>query len=250
MSDLKQAAYAPAETDLNKPVREFGLWSAFTLGFSNISPILGIYSVFAISLAAAGPGFLWSLPLVLGGQLLVACVFSELVSRWPFQGSVYAWSCRLVGPRYGWFANWAYIWGMVLSLAFLALASSGYLLSAIGITAPPEILSIGVGLLILALGSCANMLAGPVLKILLTLTLCCELTASAGIGTVLLLFHHINPVSILFSMPAPRTAPLVDGCWSISRRSSPSPGIRSAVSRWRAPSRKRSWRRGGLSPRR
>ncbi|GBQ42998.1 amino acid transporter [Acidocella aminolytica 101 = DSM 11237] len=190
---------AQAGAKPNEPVKEFGLWSAFTLGFSNISPILGIYSVFSISLMSAGPAFLWSLPLVLVGQLLVACVFGELVSRWPFQGSVYAWASQLGGARYGWFANWAYIWGMVLSLTFLALASAGYLLSAIGVNAPSEMFSIGVALLVLAFGSFANMVAGRFLKTLLTFTLCCELTASAGIGTALLLFHHVNPFSILFS---------------------------------------------------
>jgi amino acid transporter len=200
MSNVKVPISGVTEFDaVEQPVREFGLWSAFTLGFSNISPIIGIYSVFAISLVAAGPGFIWSLVLVLGGQLLVVALFGEMVSKWPFQGSVYAWSYQLVGPRYAWFANWAYIWGMTLSLAFLALTSAGYLLSAAGVNAPSPTLSISLALAVLIFGSAANALAGSFLKGLLTITLICELMASAGIGTVLLFFHHVNPVSVLVS---------------------------------------------------
>jgi hypothetical protein len=44
------------------PAREFRFSSAFALAFSDISPIVGIYSVFAISIVLAGPGFFWALP--------------------------------------------------------------------------------------------------------------------------------------------------------------------------------------------
>jgi hypothetical protein len=83
------------------PAREFRFSAAFALAFSDISPIVGIYSVFAISIVLAGPGFFWALALalVLAGQLLVTAVFGDLVSRWPYQGSVYAWSRELIGGR-------------------------------------------------------------------------------------------------------------------------------------------------------
>ena len=93
---------SPTPTPLDQPMRDFSLWSAFALAFSDISPIVGIYSVFAISIVAAGPAFFWSLPIVLAGELLVTAVFGELVSKWPLSGSVYAWARQLVGPRFGW----------------------------------------------------------------------------------------------------------------------------------------------------
>lgn len=180
------------------PVRDFGLWSAFSLAFSDISPIVGIYSVFAISMVLAGPGWFWALPLVLIGQLLVTGVFGDLVSKWPFQGSVYAWSKELVGPRYGWMTNWAYMWGLTLTLSVLGLAAAGYLLSAIGVTGPSSTETAAVSLGIILFGTSANMLGGDVLKRLLYVTLTCELVASLGIGTILLFFHRTNPFSILF----------------------------------------------------
>src|SRR5580704_3980994 len=69
-----------------RPVRDFKFRSAFALSFADLSPIVGIYTVFAIGLIAAGPAFLWAFPLVLAGQLLVCGVFGNLVSKWPLAG--------------------------------------------------------------------------------------------------------------------------------------------------------------------
>jgi amino acid transporter len=198
MSDVKVDGLPQTVTSHDQPVREFGLWSAFALAFSDVSPIVGIYSVFAISLTTAGPGFLWALPVVLVGQLLVTLVFGELVSKYPLQGSVYAWSRELVGVRYAWFTNWIYMWGLTLVLSVLALSASGYLLGAVGINGPSNTQTVAVALLVLAVGSLFNMLGGSFLKVLLYVSLSCEMLASLGIGTVLLI-HHVNPLSTIFS---------------------------------------------------
>jgi len=180
------------------PSREFRFSSAFALAFSDISPIVGIYSVFAISIVLAGPGWFWALPVVLIGQLLVTAVFGDLVSKWPFQGSVYAWSRELIGPRYGWFTNWAYMWGLTLTLSVLGLAAAQYLLGAIGVTNVSSEGKAAVALLVILCGTTPNLIGGNVLKRLLFVTLTCELIASVGIGTVLLFFHRTNSFSVLF----------------------------------------------------
>jgi amino acid transporter len=180
------------------PAREFRFSSAFALAFSDISPIVGIYSVFAISIVLAGPGFFWALPMVLIGQLLVTGVFGDLVSKWPFQGSVYAWSRELVGRRYGWMTNWAYMWGLTLTLSVLSLAAAGYLLGALGITSATKEETAAVALVVILAGTAANMVGGELLRRLLYLTLSCELIASLGIGTAMLFFHRTNSFSVLF----------------------------------------------------
>jgi amino acid transporter len=180
------------------PAREFRFSSAFALAFSDISPIVGIYSIFAISIVLAGPGFFWAMPLVLVGQLLVTAVFGDLVSRWPFQGSVYAWSRELIGRRYGWMTNWAYMWGLTLTLSVLGLAAAGYLLGALGISNATKEETAAVALVVILVGTAANMLGGELLRRLLYLTLTCELIASVGIGTAMLFFHRTNPFSVLF----------------------------------------------------
>ena len=77
--------------------REFTLWSAFAFAFAFISPIVALYGIFGLAYSTAGPGFWWNFLLVFGGQLLVAMIFAELVSKWPVEGSIYQWTRRLSG---------------------------------------------------------------------------------------------------------------------------------------------------------
>src|SRR5215831_8437274 len=182
-----------------RPVRDFKFRSAFALSFADLSPIVGIYTVFAISLVAAGPAFLWAFPIVLAGQLFVCGVFGNLVSKWPLQGSVYAWSRELIGPRYGWFTGWAYMWGLTLTLAVLPITASPYILAASGVSAPSQITVELVAIGVLIFGSLANLMGGGLLKTLIYIALAAELIASAGIGITLLIFHRINPLSVIFN---------------------------------------------------
>jgi amino acid transporter len=182
-----------------RPVRDFKFRSAFALSFADLSPIVGIYTVFAISLIAAGPAFLWAFPIVLIGQLFVCGVFGNLVSKWPLQGSVYAWSRELIGPRYGWFTGWAYMWGLTLTLAVLPITASPYILAAAGVAAPSQITVELVAIGVLLFGSAANLFGRWLLKGLIYIALVAEIVASAGIGITLLAFHRINPWSIIFN---------------------------------------------------
>jgi amino acid transporter len=182
-----------------RPVRDFKFRSAFALSFADLSPIVGIYTVFAISLAAAGPAFLWAFPIVLAGQLFVCGVFGNLVSKWPLQGSVYAWSRELIGPRYGWFTGWAYMWGLTLTLAVLPITAAPYILAAAGVNAPTQITVELVAIGVLLLGSAVNLFGRWLLKALIYIALAAELIASAGIGITLILFYRVNPWSIIFN---------------------------------------------------
>ncbi len=197
------ANVAPDEavgTDLSQtPVRDFTLRSAFALAFSDVSPIVGIYSVFFIGLLAAGPAFFWGFPVVLIGQLAVTGVFGDLVSKWPFQGSVYAWARALFGARYGWFANWAYSWGLTIALATVALAAAQFLGPAIGLKALTQTQTSLLALGVLIFGSIANCIGAKFLKGLLYISMTAELIASLGIGIALLFFNRSHSLSFLFS---------------------------------------------------
>lgn len=182
-----------------RPVRDFKFRSAFALSFADLSPIVGIYTVFAISLAAAGPAFLWAFPIVLAGQLFVCGVFGNLVSKWPLQGSVYAWSRELIGPRYGWFTGWAYMWGLTLTLAVLPITAAPYILAAADVNAPSQITVELVAIGVLLFGSAVNLFGRWLLKGLIYIALVAELIASAGIGITLIFFYRVNPWSIIFN---------------------------------------------------
>jgi len=196
---MADASAIPAQkSDLaHTPVRDFTLRSAFALAFSDVSPIVGIYSVFALGLATAGPAFWWAFPIVLAGQLLVTGVFGDLVSKWPFQGSVYAWARELGGRRYGWFTNWAYCWGFVITLAVVALAAASFLAPALGWNDLDQTHTDLLAIAILVFGTITNMIGSRFLKGLLYVSITCELLSSAGIG-VAMLAHREHPLSILF----------------------------------------------------
>ncbi|MGH3171535.1 MAG: APC family permease [Trebonia sp.] len=177
--------------------RGFTLRSAFSLAFADVSPIVALYTVFSLVVALAGVGFWWAFPIVLGGQLLVAAVFGDVSSRWPLAGSVYQWSRHLIGPRYGWFTAWAYIWGLTIALSALAYGAAGFLLGAAGVAGPSHLTQALVALALVAFGSGLNIAGRIFLKIFLGLSIAAEIIGSVGLGTLLLVKYQVSPVSAL-----------------------------------------------------
>ncbi|MEW6638762.1 MAG: amino acid permease, partial [Actinomycetota bacterium] len=176
----------------------FTFRSAFALGFADVSPIVALYAIFTLGLFAAGPAFFWAFPVVLVGQLLVAAVFGELASRWPYAGSVYQWARHVQGTRWGWFAAWAYMWGLTIALSTLSYGAAGFLLEIFAAESPTRWLTTSVALLIIAVGTLVNMVGRSVLKVMVVASIIAEVLGSVGLGTVLLLFYRVNPISTLF----------------------------------------------------
>ena len=58
--------------------REMSLWANISLGFTYLSPLVGVYSLFAYGLSLAGPPAFWWIVIVGLGQFLVALVFGEV----------------------------------------------------------------------------------------------------------------------------------------------------------------------------
>lgn len=178
--------------------RGFGFRAALSLAFADISPIVALYAIFALGLFAAGPRFFWAFPIVLCGQLLVALVFGELASRFPYAGSVYQWARHVKGTTWGWTAAWAYIWGLTLTLSTMAYAAAGFMLEVIGVEAPSRWLLAAVSIGVICFTTAANMIGRQVLKVMIVASIICEIVGSVVLGTVLLLFHRVNPMSTLF----------------------------------------------------
>ncbi|GAA3662348.1 amino acid permease [Nocardioides ginsengisoli] len=178
--------------------RGFGFRAALSLAFADISPIVALYAIFALGLFAAGPRFFWAFPIVLAGQLLVALVFGELASRWPYAGSVYQWARHARGTTWGWTAAWAYMWGLTLTLSTMAYAAATFLLEVFGVASPSRWLQVAVALAIIGFGTAANMIGRQFLKVMIVASILCELFGSVVLGVVLLVFHRVNPVSTLF----------------------------------------------------
>ena len=114
MSDddrLRSLGYTP---QLN---RVLGAFSNFSVAFTYLSPMVGIYSLFVLGVAAGGPAYLWLTWVPVIGMLFVALVFGELASHYPVAGALYQYSKFSVGPTYGWFVGWFYGVALLITVA-------------------------------------------------------------------------------------------------------------------------------------
>jgi len=133
VDETSRAGGAPATT-LGQPVDQdaaqlerFGyrqelrrvltLFENFGVAFCYISPVVGIYSLFVLGLGSGGPRYLWLMPIVVAGQMLVALTFAELGSSFPIAGALFQWAKNLMGRGYGWFVGWTYGWALLLTIA-------------------------------------------------------------------------------------------------------------------------------------
>src|SRR5215469_16855935 len=116
---LRSLGYSP---QLN---RVLGLFANFSVAFTYLSPMVGIYSLFVLGVGTGGPAYVWLTWLPVAGMLLVALVFGELASHYPIAGALYQYSKYNVGRRYGWFVGWFY--GIAL-LVTVASVDSGVVL--------------------------------------------------------------------------------------------------------------------------
>jgi len=102
--------------------RSMGSFSSFAAGFSYISILTGLFQMFHLGYGVAGPGFFWTWPFVLAGQLLVALCFAELASRFPLSGGVYQWAKFTGNSFFGWMAGWIYLACLITTIAAVAMA--------------------------------------------------------------------------------------------------------------------------------
>jgi amino acid transporter len=114
--------------------RRMGLWENFALGFTYLSPVVGVYSVFALGFAAGGPPMIWSILIAACGQLLVALVFAEIVAQFPVAGGIYPWARRLIGRRWAWLTGWIYGWALIATVASVSTGAVLFVGSLFGFT--------------------------------------------------------------------------------------------------------------------
>jgi urea carboxylase system permease len=106
----------------NNLKRTLGSFHTFAAGVSYISVLTGTFQMSYFGLAAGGPAYWWSWPMVFVGQLFVALTFAELASRYPVAGSIYNWSKKLSNHHVAWLAGWTMLVGSIVSLAATTLA--------------------------------------------------------------------------------------------------------------------------------
>jgi amino acid transporter len=97
--------------------RVLSRFANFSVAFTYLSPMVGIYSLFVFGVGAGGPRYLWLMPIVVLGMLFVALVFGELGSHYPVAGALYQYSKYSVGPQYGWWVGWFYGVALLVTVA-------------------------------------------------------------------------------------------------------------------------------------
>ena len=195
MAGIEEIRYGGTAEELK---RDFSFRSAFGLAFVFISPIVALYAIYALTMQSAGPTLVWAFLFGLAGQLLVAVIFAELASKWPFEGSVYQWSRRLLGEGPAWWCGWAYMWCLLFSCATCGYIAAGFIPTVLHTSPFSKQQQVFVALGILICVTAVNTIGRAALKLFIALSVIAELVGSIGIGTTLLFFHHEHPVSTLF----------------------------------------------------
>ena len=181
--------------------RTMSMWENFSLGFTYLSPVVGVYTLFAFAVATGGAPMFWSYLLIGLGQFLVCLVFAEIVSQYPISGGVYPWARRLAGDRYGWLTGWVYIWALATTVAGVAMGAGPYLAVLLGFTPSPEVNTL-TALLIIGVSTIFNLAGTKVLAKVAMIGFLCELGGAIIVGGWLLLFGREQPFSVLFDTVA------------------------------------------------
>lgn len=182
----------------NEFKRDMGPWANFALGFTYLSPVVGIYVTFAISLAAGGPPMMWALVIAGLGQLLVALVFGEVVSQYPLAGGIYPWARRLWGRRWAWLTGWIYMMALFATISALAYGSAPYICALFGIEHTTGS-TVAVGLALLALSTAINFLGTDALSVVAKIGFSAELAGALAVGLWLLFTARHHDFSVFFN---------------------------------------------------
>ena len=177
--------------------RSMSLWENFALGFTYLSPVVGVYSVFDLGLSTGGPPMFWSYFLAGAGQFLVCLIFGEVVSQFPISGGLYPWARRLVGKRWGWTAGWIYGWALFTTIAAVAVGAGPFLATLLGFPGTPLNTTL-IALGLIALSTMINLAGTRLLARVAMFGFICEIIGAIVVGTYLLLFQRHQPFAVVF----------------------------------------------------
>ncbi|MDR2364309.1 MAG: amino acid permease [Zoogloeaceae bacterium] len=178
--------------------RRMSLWQNFALGFTYLSPVVGVYTLFGFCLATGGPPMIWTYLIIALCQFLVCLVFGEVVSQFPISGGIYPWARRLVGKRWAWMAGWIYAWALCTSIAGIAVGASPFLGSMMGMESS-SMLTVLIALTLIAIVTGFNLEGTRWLGRVAMFGFLCELIGALAVGAYLILFHRNYDFGVFFN---------------------------------------------------
>jgi amino acid transporter len=178
-------------------------WENFSLGFTYLSPVVGVYSVFALALERGGPPMWWSYLLVGFFQMLVCLVFGEVVSQFPISGGLYPWARRLVGKRWAWITGWIYAWALFATIAAVATGGAPFVAALIGVQLGAGAQTI-LAIAMIGMVTLCNLSGTRLLARVAMFGFICELVGAVLVGGYLLIFARHHSLSIIVDTSAVR----------------------------------------------
>jgi amino acid transporter len=176
--------------------RTMSKWENFSLGFTYLSPVVGVYTIFTSAFVTGGPPMWWNYIGVGVGQLMVCLIFGEIVSQFPISGGLYPWARRLVGKRWAWMAGWVYAWALCCTMAGVATGVAPFLAQLFGLDSTPLATTV-IALILIAMTTALNLSGTRLLARVAMFGFVCELVGAIVVGGYLLLFARHQPLKVL-----------------------------------------------------
>jgi amino acid transporter len=178
--------------------RVLGLFANFSVAFTYLSPMVGIYSLFVLGMGTGGPAYVWLTWLPVAGMLLVALVFGELASHYPVAGALYQYSKYNVGRRYGWFVGWFYGIALLVTVASVDTGVVSYVTALLRnwfgwkLNPSSHLTILVITLILLAIQSLLNVTGAKVMGRVAQIGVYVEILGTFGIAVILAIhgFHH------------------------------------------------------------
>ncbi|AZU63983.1 APC family permease [Neobacillus mesonae] len=193
-SDAAQLASLGYESEFR---RDMSPWANFSLGFTYLSPVVGVYTLFVFALAQGGPPMIWSIIICGLGQLLVALVFSEVVAQFPVAGGVYPWARRLWGRKFAWMTGWVYLIALFVTISSVVYGAGPFLAQILGFDVSVNT-TILCAIIILVLSTIINFLGTKVLAAAAVIGFAAELIGALVVGVWLLATQRHHGLGVLF----------------------------------------------------
>jgi amino acid transporter len=194
---IREAGYKP------QLKRGLHFFASFSVAFSAISILTGLFAGYGFVLQKAGPFGFWSWWLVVLGHTLVALVFADMAGRIALAGSLYNWTTRLAGPFVGWLAGWMLLGVWAISGASVNVTLVPILRALTGVAySPLESKCICVFLIVLQ--ALINIYGVRLASKINLIAVATEIAALIGFAILIGVFAaaagHLHP-SLLFSLP-------------------------------------------------
>ncbi|HEY6933846.1 MAG TPA: amino acid permease, partial [Marmoricola sp.] len=178
--------------------RVLGLFSNFSVAFTYLSPMVGIYSLFVLGVGTGGPAYVWLTWIPVIGMLFVALVFGELASHYPVAGALYQYSKFSVGPAYGWFVGWFYGIALLITVASVDTGVVSYATALLhnwfGTSFDPtnHVTVLVITIILLLIQTTLNVTGAQVMGRVAQFGVYVEIVGTVGIAIILAIsgFHH------------------------------------------------------------